>query len=145
MAVIPHFGLLWKIYNGTVKRLLPKFVRYFFVGLFCAFVNWGVFYAVNYKMGVFYLYAAALSWAVGTLVNFILSCVVFKSKENRGRAVEFAMVVIAATIGLAIDLSVTSYCVRVLVFSNMISKVIGTGAAFMFNYASRQFFIFSHK
>jgi len=127
-----------------VKQLLPKFVQYFFVGLFCAFVNWSVFYVLDNKLKVYYLFAAAISWSVGALVNFVLSCVVFKSKENRTRGTEFVMVIICALIGLAIDLSATAFCVTVLGLSNMISKIAGTGVAFIFNYASRQFYIFSH-
>jgi len=127
-----------------LKELWPKFIQYFFVGLFCAFVNWGVFYSLNAKLKIFYLYAATLSWLVGLLVNFLLSCAVFKSKEGRKRTTEFAMIVPCAVIGLGIDLGATAFCVAVLGFPNMVSKVAGTGVAFIFNYASRQFFVFSH-
>lgn len=127
-----------------LKSLLPKFIQYFFVGLFCALVNWSVFYVLDAKLKMYYLFAAALSWSVGALVNFILSCVVFKSKENRTRVTEFVMVIICALIGLAIDLAATAFCVAVLGLPDMISKIAGTGVAFIFNYASRQFYIFSH-
>jgi len=127
-----------------LKMLLPKFVQYFFVGLFCALVNWSVFYLLDAKLRVYYLFAATLSWTVGALVNFVLSCVVFKSKKNRKRVTEFVMVIICALIGLAIDLAATAFCVRILGFPNMVSKIAGTGVAFVFNYASRQFYIFSH-
>jgi putative flippase GtrA len=127
-----------------LKSLLPKFIQYFFVGLFAALVNWGVFYILDAKLKMFYLIAATVSWTVGLAVNFILSCIVFKSKEGRKRGTEFVMVVICAIIGFGIDLGVTVFCVAVLGFPNMVSKITGTGAAFMFNYASRQFFVFSH-
>ena len=127
-----------------LKKLLPKFIQYFFVGLFCAFVNWGVFYFLDAKLKIYYLLAATLSWTVGALVNFVLSCVVFKSKENRTRVTEFVMVIICALIGLGIDLGATAFCVAVLGFPDMVSKIAGTGVAFVFNYASRQFFVFSH-
>ncbi|GBU22262.1 hypothetical protein R80B4_02168 [Fibrobacteres bacterium R8-0-B4] len=127
-----------------LKRLLPKFVQYFFVGLFCAIVNWSVFYFLDAKLKMYYLLAATLSWTVGALVNFVLSCVIFKSKENRTRVTEFVMVIICALIGLGIDLGATAFCVAVLGLPDMISKIAGTGVAFVFNYASRQFYIFSH-
>jgi putative flippase GtrA len=134
-----------KINADTVKLLLPQFIRYFFVGLFCAIVAWAVFYLLNAKLGVFYLLAGTLSWVAGAMVNFALSCVIFKSKEGRRRITEFVMVIIAAVIGLLIDMGTMVFCVRILGFPNMISKIAGTGVAFIFNYASRQFFIFSHK
>jgi putative flippase GtrA len=128
----------------NLKKLLPTFIQYFFVGLFCALVNWAVFYFLDAKLGMYYLLAATLSWTVGALANFCLSCIVFKSKENRKRHTEFVMVIICSLIGLGIDLGTTAFCVKVLGLPNMVSKVAGTGVAFVFNYASRQFYIFSH-
>jgi len=132
-----------KIDMELVRRLLPRFIKYFLAGLCCAFVSWSVFYVLNYKLCVYYLSAAVLSWVAGALVNFTLSCIVFKSIENRTRGTEFVMVITAALIGLAIDLGATAFCVRVLGLPNIVSKVAGTGVAFLFNYTSRQFFIFS--
>jgi len=126
------------------KSLLPKFIQYFWVGLLCAFVNWGIFYFLDATLKMYYILAAVSSWMISVILNFMLSCAVFKSKENRTKVTEFVLVILAAGTGLAIDLGAMVFCVKVLGFPNMISKVAGTGVAFVFNYASRQFFIFSH-
>jgi putative flippase GtrA len=134
-----------RVNRDLLRLLLTKFIQYFFVGLFCAFVNWGVFYFLNYKLEIFYLYAAVLSFLVGVTVNFLLCKIIFKSKEGRKKVTEFAMVILASALGLAIDLAVTALCVEVFEFPNMLSKIIGTGVAFIFNYTSKQFYIFSHR
>ncbi|GBU25791.1 hypothetical protein R83H12_02449 [Fibrobacteria bacterium R8-3-H12] len=134
-----------RVNRELLKPLLSKFIQYFFAGLFCAFVNWGVFYFLNYKLEMFYLLAAVLSFLVGATVNFLLCKIIFKSKEGRKKRTEYIMVVLVGAIGLAIDLGTTAFCVEILGFPNMISKIAGTGVAFVFNYASKQFYIFSHR
>jgi putative flippase GtrA len=134
-----------RVNRGILKSLLPKFIQYFFAGLFCAFVNWGVFYFLNYNLEIHYLLASVLSFFVGATVNFLLCKIIFKSKENRKKRTEYIMVILVGAIGLAIDLATTALCVEILGFSNIISKIAGTGVAFIFNYASKQFYIFSHK
>jgi putative flippase GtrA len=127
------------------KTILSKFVQYFFVGALCALVNWSVFYILNVKFNVYYLFATPPSYITGTLLNFILSRRVFKSRENRKKRTELVMMIISDIIGLSIDSAVTALCVEIFGFPNMVSKIIGTGGSFVFNFTSRQFFIFSHK
>jgi len=134
-----------KVNRDFLKSLAPMFIQYFFAGLFCAFVNWSVFYFLNYKLEMFYLLAAVLSFLVGATVNFLLCKIIFKSKEGRKKRTEYVMVILVGTIGLAIDLATTAFCVEILGFPNIISKIAGTGVAFIFNYASKQFYIFSHR
>ncbi|MDR2595088.1 MAG: GtrA family protein [Fibromonadaceae bacterium] len=134
-----------KVDKDFLKLLAPMFIQYFFAGLFCAFVNWGFFYFLNYKLGMYYLYAVVLCFFVSSIVNFILCKIIFKSKEGRKKRTEFAMVILVGAIGLGIELGATAFCVEILGFPNMISKIAGTGVAFIFNYTSKQFYIFSHR
>jgi len=134
-----------KVNRDILKPLLSKFIQYFFAGLFCAFVNWGVFYFLDYKVGMHYLLAGTLSFFVGATVNFLLCKIIFKSKEGRKKRTEYIMVILAGAIGLGIDLGTTAFCVEILRFPPMLSKIAGTGVAFIFNYASKQFYIFSHR
>jgi len=134
-----------RVNRDFLKSLLSKFIQYFFAGLFCAFVNWGVFYFLYDKLEIFYLLAATLSFLTGAIVNFLLCKIIFKSKEGRKKTTEFIMVLLAGAMGLGIDLATTAFCVEILGFHKMASKIAGTGVAFIFNYASRQFFIFSHR
>jgi len=134
-----------KVNRDFLKSLAPMFIKYFFAGLFCAFVNWGVFYFLNYKLEMYYLFAVVLCFFISATVNFVLCKIIFKSKEGRKKRTEFVMVIIVGAIGLAIDLGTTAFCVEILGFPNIVSKIVGTGVAFIFNYTSKQFYIFSHK
>ena len=134
-----------RVNKDFLKSLAPMFIQYFFAGLFCAFVNWGVFYFLNYKLGMYYLLAALFSFFISATVNFVLCKIIFKSKEGRKKRTEFVMIILVGAIGLAIDLGTTAFCVEILGLPNMISKIVGTGVAFIFNYTSKQFYIFSHK
>jgi len=134
-----------RVNRDFLKSLAPMFIQYFFAGLFCAFVNWSVFYFLNYKLEMYYLLAAVLSFFVGATVNFGLCKIIFKSKEGRKKRTEYIMVILVGAIGLSIDLGTTAFCVETLGFPNMVSKIAGTGVAFVFNYASKQFYIFSHR
>jgi len=128
-----------------VKALLPKFIQYFFVGLFCAIVNWCAFYVFNYRLQISYLPAAIAAFFISATVNFFLCKIIFKSKKGRKRITEYVMVVMVGAIGLSIDLGVMTLCIEFLGFPNMFAKITGTGVAFIFNYISKQFYIFSHK
>ena len=134
-----------RVNRDFLKSLLSKFIQYFFAGLFCAFVNWGVFYFLYDKLEIFYLLAATLSFLTGAIVNFLLCKIIFKSKEGRKKTTEFIMVLLAGAMGLGIDLATTAFCVEILGFHKMASKIAGTGVAFIFNYASKQFYVFSHR
>jgi len=46
---------------------------------------------------------------------------------------------------MGIDLGTTVFCVEILSLHKMVSKIAGTGVAFIFNYTSKQFYIFSHR
>ena len=128
-----------------IKKLLPKFIQYFFVGLFCALVNWGIFYLSNYELQIPYLLAAVIAFLVAATVNFFLCKIIFKSKKGRKRITEYIMVVLVGAIGLSIDLAVMALFIEIFKSPNMFAKIAGTGVAFIFNYASKQFYIFSHK
>jgi putative flippase GtrA len=131
--------------SDTIKALLPKFIQYFFVGLFCAFVNWGVFYLFNYRIQIPYLPAAVAAFFVAATINFFLCKIIFKSKKGRKKITEYVMVVLVGAIGLSIDLIVMALFIEIFKLPNMLAKVAGTGVAFIFNYTSKQFYIFSHK
>ena len=134
-----------KVNKDFLRSIAPMFIKYFFAGLFCAFVNWCVFYFLDSKLRIYYLLAALLSFFISATVNFILCKIIFKSKEGRKKRTEFVMVILIGAIGLAIDLGATAFCVEILKLPNIISKIAGTGVAFIFNYTSKQFYIFSHR
>jgi len=112
------------------------------VGLLCAFIDWGTFYLLVYKLSILYLPAAALAFLLSGTVNYFLCKLIFISK-GRKRIIEYVMLLVASSIALSIDLGTMYFLVEFFALPKMLSKILGTGVAFMFNYCFRQFVIFS--
>jgi len=136
--------LLVKCDFSKFRHLLPRFIKYFFAGLFCAFIDWGVFYLFVYKFSILYLPAAALAFLLSGTVNYFLCKLIFISKGRR-RIIEYVMLLVASSIALSIDLGTMYFLVEFFALHQMLSKILGTGVAFLFNYSFRQFIIFSAK
>jgi putative flippase GtrA len=125
-----------------LKPLFPRLVKYFFVGLFCALIDWGIFYLLVYKLNFSYLLAGTLAFLISGTINYFLCRLVFISK-GRKKIIEYIMLLIASSIALSIDLGTMYLLIEFFTISQILSKIIGTGMAFMFNYCFRQFIIFS--
>jgi len=130
------------IFLLKLKPLFPRFVKYFFVGLFCAFIDWIAFYLLVYTFNLLYLPATALAFLLAATVNYFLCRLVFVSK-NRRKITEYIMLLTASSIALSIDLGTMYLLVDFFAMPKMFSKIAGTGVAFIFNYSFRQFIIFS--
>jgi len=120
------------------------FVKYFFVGAFCAIINWAIFYLLNYKAGLYYLAAGFAAFIVSCTVNYFLSRNIFASR-GRKKYAEYLFLLIVSAIALCIDLFVMYLLVEYAKLPAILAKVLSTASAFLFNYAARQFFIFSSK
>ena len=128
--------------------------RYLFVGGIATVADWGVVFGAELllrqvlSLEEYAKYAAvALGFAVGLLVNFLLSrAFVFKTRASRFRtpAGEFAG---HATVGL-IGLGMTEGLVwlgDVIGLYFMISKVIATVVVLVLNYVVSKLFVFKKK
>lgn len=129
-----------------IKKLITtyykSFILYFFVGGFCALIDWSGFYAMHYKLLWHYLLAGFIAFIVASTVNFFLCKLMFKSRGFKSHT-EYILVILASTIALCIDLGSMYIFIRFVGLPAMVSKILGTGVAFIFNYLARQFFIFS--
>ena len=84
--------------------------------------------------------AAACSFWVATLVNFMLSSRwVFRATANRQRYVLF---LIGALIGLLINVAITSVCVIFLNLPRVTAKTIAIGITFLVNFWINARFVF---
>jgi putative flippase GtrA len=119
--------------------------QYVLIGGVSALVEWSVFWLLLRPAGVNYLAAAVVAFIVATFANYLL-CVrtIFVSKTKSGWK-DAAMVYAASLLALVINVSTLAVLVRQFGVDPMLSKVAGTGSAFLFNFASRQFFIFGQR
>jgi putative flippase GtrA len=138
------FNRYKKNIHKFIKTYYGLFFKYSLAGLFCALINWSLFYIINYILHIYYLIAASFAFIASTTINYFLCRLVFQSR-GRKKSLEYLFVFAASGIAISIDLTVMYFLVEFAGIPRMFAKTAGTGAAFLFNYISRQFFIFSPK
>jgi putative flippase GtrA len=114
---------------------------YFGVALISALTEWGTFVAALRFVAP--LSAAAAGFILATLVNFVLSRR-FAFRSKRTLLAEFVLVMGMSAWAFAGNISVFYVLYAVAEVNVIVAKILGTCFGFVFNYAFRQFFIFSH-
>ncbi len=119
--------------------------KYVVIGGMSALAEWSVFWLLLKLASLHYITAAIVAFVVATFVNYLL-CVrtIFVSK-TKSRWKDAAMVYVASLLALAVNVATLAILVRQVGLDPMLAKIAGTGAAFLFNFASRQFFIFGQR
>jgi putative flippase GtrA len=110
---------------------LFKFSRYFLTGGVAAIVDAGGFAALYY-LGIATPIAAAASFTLAAVVNFLLTARFVFGQRPTGRA--FTLFSLAALIGLTVNVGVTIAAVELLGLPPMVAKVAGIGASFSVNF-----------
>lgn len=127
-------------------RLIDRYgvglLAYVAIGGASALVEWTSFYFSLPYLGS--VGAAVAGFAIGTLVNFVLSrSLVFWSK--RSAAMDLVLVFVASLVAFTVNLTVFLLLYQAANVDVLVSKVVGTGSAFAFNYLARQFYVFSAR
>ena len=125
-----------------IDRYAVGFLAYVAIGGASAVVEWTSFYFSLPYLGS--VGAAVAGFAFGTVANFVLSRgLVFWSK--RSVATDLMLVFVVSLVAFAVNLAVFLLLYRAADVDVLISKVLGTGSAFTFNYLARQFYVFSAR
>jgi putative flippase GtrA len=115
-----------------MRDLIAKLVRYVFTGGLAAIVDAGGFaLLVMAKFAV--APAAATSFCVAAVVNYRLTSRMAFRHSATGRG--FALFLLAALIGLLVNVSVTLSAIAVLGLPPLAAKIAGIGTAFLLNFA----------
>jgi putative flippase GtrA len=130
---------------GQVTRYLPGAVAYLLVGGLSALIEWTVFFGAVTFLDLHYAAAIFIAFFVATFNNWYLSSKLIFRSSGRSTGEEFMLVYLVSGFGLLINFMVTSTSIEVLGMGLMIAKICGTGSAFVWNYAARQFFVFDRN
>ena len=123
--------------------MLARMAQYFVVGGVSAVVDIAFFFVFAKLLGFNYLAVATIGFLVATLFNYALSIkFVFTSGVRFGKRKEIALVYLVSAAGLAVNLLVLYLAVSVAGLELMLSKVIATGTVFLWNFLTRNYFIF---
>jgi len=118
--------------------------RYFAVGGIAACTDISLFFVFAKLMGFNYLWVAAFSFLVGTLVNYALSIrFVFDSGKKYNRHTELVLVYLVSLIGLLLHQAALFFLVESLLLGLLTAKFMATGLVFSWNYLMRRFFVFA--
>jgi putative flippase GtrA len=125
-----------------IQRYAASFAVYFVIGGLSSLVEWAAFYAALSFVEMHYIPASACGFAVATYVNYLLSARIgFKKGKFSGRS-ELALIYLVSGVGFVINVAFMAGMVELLGLPVMLGKICGTGVAFIWNFAARQFVVF---
>jgi putative flippase GtrA len=125
-----------------IQRYAASFAVYFVIGGLSSLVEWAAFYAALSFADLHYIPASACGFAVATYVNYLLSARVgFRKGKLSGRS-ELALIYLVSGLGFVINVAFMAGMVELLGLPVLLGKVGGTGVAFIWNFAARQFIVF---
>jgi putative flippase GtrA len=120
-----------------------RILRYLFVGGVAACVDIGLFLLFAGHLALPYLWVAAATFTLATLVNYILGIrFVFVSGRRFRRRWELVLVYLVSGVGLALNQAILALGVEVMGLGLLASKLVATCVVFFWNYASRRLIIF---
>jgi putative flippase GtrA len=125
-----------------MRNFIIKFIRYFFTGGFGAVIDAGSF-AIFHEIGIELFPAAASSFSLGAIVNFLLSSRFVFRQSATGK--KFLIFFLAALIGLVINVYTTLSVITYFQIDARLAKIAGIAAAFFINFLINLFIVFRQK
>ncbi|MCI7018666.1 MAG: GtrA family protein [Clostridiales bacterium] len=131
----------------ALKQLFDKSMQglfgYLIVGGLATVVEWAGFWLFSEKMGIAYLLATALAFAISTFANWLFGrLLVFRGKQQQSFLREILSVYLASIVGLLLNLIIMFLLVQLLGAEKMSAKMATTVLVFMYNYLVRKLIIY---
>lgn len=134
-----------RLLHGTTSDGWIQLLRYFFVGGAAFAVDFGLLWGLTDR-GMSYLPAAAVAFAAGLAVNYLLSIRwVFRDRALRSRTVEFAAFAAIGIAGLGLNEAILWSATDLLGIHYLASKIISAAVVFLWNFTARKYLLFHEK
>jgi putative flippase GtrA len=129
-----------------MKTVVQEAIRYSAVSA-CAFIiDITVLFILVHYLFWWYVAAATASFLVGLLFGYVLSVTrVFKYRRLKDRRIEFASFAGIGLVGIAINVAVISFGVKILGLHYLIAKCGAAALTFVWNFAARRQFLFVQR
>lgn len=130
--------------NARIKDspALQAMLRYSIVGCSGTLVDWALFAALHFLVGLHYLLAGTISFVIATLVNYGLGLLWVFEGGRHARHKEVTLIYLVSAIGLAVNLAVLYLLVESGVVHVFVAKVLASLSAFLWNFSARYLWIF---
>lgn len=122
--------------------LILQMVRFGIVGAVCFVVDFAVLYVLKEFAGLHVLLAAAISFTVSVILNYILSIYfVFDVDRKKNPRRNFILFVIFSVIGLVLTELLMKIGIDFMHINYMLVKVAATVIVMVYNFVTRKLFI----
>lgn len=122
--------------------LILQMVRFGIVGAVCFVVDFAVLYVLKEFAGFHVLLAAAISFTVSVILNYILSIYfVFDVDKKKNQKRNFILFVIFSVIGLVLTELLMKIGIDFMHINYMLVKVAATVIVMVYNFVTRKLFI----
>ena len=124
-----------------MKKLIIQFIKFGFVGVIAAIIDWGILIILREVFFVDVIIASAISFIISVIVNYILSMrFVFESK-NDNKIKEFIVFALLSTGGLFINQFIMWFGVEKLTIYYLLVKFFATFFVLIYNFITRKIFL----
>lgn len=135
-------AIMPRMENSALKALAVQFAKFGVVGVLAFFIEYGIFLALTYVLGVDYLVAAPVAYVISTAFNFAASMrYVFAGKKGQTRAQQFAIFFGLSLVGLGVNQLVLWLCVDLAGLAAWFGKLVATACVMVFNFVTRKIFL----
>jgi putative flippase GtrA len=133
-----------RLIKGEASSTLVQLFRYAIVGGLAFVVDFVALAVLVRFAGLHYLTSAALAFILGLVTNYTISVLwVFDRRSVKSPLIEFAIFALLGVLGLGLTEVVLYTLTGLLGVHVLVSKVVATGATFVWNFGSRKVILFS--
>lgn len=135
--------LLRYLFVEPTTNIWLQLLRYGFVGGVAFVADYGTLFLLTHYAGMHYLWSAAVAFAIGLTVNYLLSISwVFNRNRSAKPWVEFMVFTLIGIVGLGLNELIMYVATDLLSMHYMLSKLISTALVFCWNFFARKLIIF---
>ena len=136
-------GLLRYLFVEPTTNIWLQLLRYGFVGGVAFVADYGTLFLLTHYVGIHYLWSAAIAFAIGLTVNYLLSISwVFNKNRSTNPWVEFIVFTLIGVVGLGLNELIMYVATDLMTLHYMLSKLISTALVFCWNFFARKLIIF---
>jgi putative flippase GtrA len=132
-----------KLFIKKTDNIFIQLFRYTFVGGVAFIADFGSLYLLTDLAGFYYLYSAAVAFAIGLTINYVFSILwVFKSRSVKNKSIEFMIFAIIGLVGLGMNELIIWFSTEQINIYYLHSKLISTAIVYFWNFLARKYILY---